>query len=80
MTHHLPENGWTRETYRGWFGRTARRRCPHSRLVGIYGDPVNHKGGWRLACLQCARYIDGPVMLARHRMDEQATRPGQGGA
>lgn len=65
---------WTRQEYRGWFGTFARRRCPHSRLTGIYGDPVNHNGGWRLACLGCGRYIDGPVNLARWRMDERDCR------
>jgi hypothetical protein len=53
--------------YRGWFGQHARRRCPHSNLQGIYGDPINHCGGWRLFCRDCARYLGGPVELAEWR-------------
>lgn len=55
--------------YRGFFGRTARRRCPHSRLAGIYGDPINHCGGWRLWCHDCWMHLDGPVDLAVARDD-----------
>lgn len=60
------------ERYIGWFGRTARRRCPHSDLDGIYGDSINHVGGWRLWCRQCKRFLDGPVALARSRRSEIA--------
>lgn len=51
---------------RGW---RAKRRCPHSRLRGIYGDAINHLGA-RLRCLDCGRLLDGPVVLAELRKDE----------
>lgn len=50
--------------YRGWFGRRARRRCPHVRLRGLYGDHILWSGGWRLDCMDCGRFLDGPVTLA----------------
>lgn len=57
-------------TYRGWFGVTARRRCPHSDLEPIYGDEILRVGGWRLRCRDCRRFIDGPVRLAELRRTE----------
>lgn len=45
----------------------TRLRCPHRRLVGIYGDEINHVGGYRLQCLDCWAYLDGPVWLAKER-------------
>ena len=59
-----------RKNYKGWFGRTARRRCPHSELGAIYGDQINFVGGWRLQCLNCRSYLDGPVKLAEMRRQE----------
>lgn len=59
--------GGTMQEYRGWFGRYAKRRCPHSLLVGIYGDQVNQEGGWRLYCNGCHRYLDGAVSLSMMR-------------
>jgi hypothetical protein len=56
-------NGW-------WSRRSARRHCPHSDLIGIYGDLVNAVGGWRLRCADCGRYLDGPVSLANSRKSE----------
>lgn len=53
-------------TYR-WL---RRKRCPHSNLSGVYGDRINHVGGWRLWCDDCRRYIDGPVSLAESRRGE----------
>lgn len=50
-----------------------RKRCPHSDLEGIYGDQINHVGGWRLWCHDCRRYIDGPVSLATSRRNEIPT-------
>jgi hypothetical protein len=58
--------------YRGFFGRTARRRCPHSDLQGIYGDEIALHGFWRLFCRACRRFIDGPVTLAQSREHEDA--------
>ena len=49
-----------------------RRVCPHSDLRGIYGDEINHRGGYRLECRDCGRLLDGPVMLAKIRADERA--------
>lgn len=49
----------------------ARRRCPHSRLRGIYGDEVNlTPGGCRLECLDCGALLRGSVMLALLRAGE----------
>lgn len=59
-------------TYRGLFGATARRRCPHAHLEPIYGDRINQVGGWRLRCHNCRRYLDGPVTLADHRNNQEA--------
>lgn len=50
--------------------RRLRRHCPHSDLIGIYGDLVNAVGGWRLRCRDCGRYLDGPVSLAKSREGE----------
>lgn len=58
--------------YRGWFGRTARVRCPHRVLTPIYGDQVNMVGGWRLQCADCYRYLDGPVSLAATRNEQDS--------
>ena len=52
---------------RWWLGRS---RCPHSNLTGIYGDAINHCGGYRLRCDDCGRFIDGPVALAELRRSE----------
>ncbi len=52
----------------GWLERRKRRRyCPHERLRGIYGDEINHVGGYRLACRDCGSLLDGPVSLAEKR-------------
>lgn len=50
----------------------ARRRCPHSRLRGIYGDEVifNTPSFARLQCLDCGAYLDGPVSLVESRRGE----------
>lgn len=53
-----------------WWRFKERRHCPHSDLVGIYGDAINHCGGYRLWCRACGRHIDGPVMLAVLRRGE----------
>lgn len=52
-----------------------RKRCPHSNLGGIYGDEINHVGGWRLWCADCRRFLDGPVSLAASRKHEQPHPP-----
>lgn len=44
--------------------------CPHSDLQPIYGDRINHVGGYRLQCRTCARFLDGPVSLAEARAGE----------
>lgn len=40
-------------------------RCPHVRISGIYGDEINHCGGYRLSCDDCGRLLDGAVSLAK---------------
>lgn len=42
-------------------------RCPHAHIRGIYGDEINHSGGYRLCCRNCGLLLDGPVTLARAR-------------
>ena len=59
--------------YRGFLGRTARNRCPHSDLQGLYGDTINLMGGYRLYCHDCNRLLDGPVSLAKSRASERAS-------
>lgn len=51
--------------YKGLFGSHARRRCPHTSLVGIHGDEIIMCGWWRLYCIDCERLLDGPVSLAQ---------------
>jgi hypothetical protein len=49
----------------------SERRCPHSNLRGIYGDEINYTPkGSRLHCLDCGRFLDGPVKLANLREGE----------
>lgn len=51
--------------------RRKRKHCPHSRLRGFYGDKANHTTGFRhLECLDCGRFLDGPVALAEARRAE----------
>ena len=40
-------------------------RCPHVHISGIYGDEINHCGGYRLSCDDCGRLLDGAVSLAK---------------
>jgi hypothetical protein len=55
-----------------WF---KRNRCPHSNLAGIYGDRANFTPHFsRLLCLDCGRYLDGPVWIADARRDEYLGR------
>jgi hypothetical protein len=55
----------------GFFARWKQRRhCPHSNLNGIYGDAINHCGGFRLWCQDCGMYLDGPVALAKLRQEQ----------
>lgn len=44
-------------------------RCPHTRIIGIYGDEANH--GFRLRCADCGRLLDGPAKLANYRQETQ---------
>lgn len=46
-----------------------RRHCPHVNVDGIYGDEINHVGGYRLVCADCGRYLDGPVSIAVDRTE-----------
>ena len=48
--------------------RAKWRRCPHARIRGIYGDEIVFAtpGQRRLQCIDCGRYLDGPVSLATH--------------
>lgn len=48
-----------------------RNRCPHSNLIGVYGDKINMVGGYRLFCNDCKMYLNGPVALAKSRESER---------
>lgn len=52
--------------------RSRRRHCPHLSPRGIYGDEVN-RTKFRLQCMDCGSYLDGPVVLAKLRRNELAT-------
>lgn len=52
----------------------TRAHCPHANVTGIYGDPINHCGGWRLRCDDCGRHLEGPVAMAATRGPD--THPG----
>jgi len=46
------------------------RHCPHARIRGVYGDEIIFRAhGLRLKCLDCLRYLDGPLELATHKRD-----------
>jgi len=50
-----------------WYNRS---KCPHSFVVGIYGDSINYHAGDRLICAQCGKTLDGPVRIAELRKNE----------
>lgn len=50
-----------------------RLHCPHSRLDPIYGDEIRFVGYYRLQCLDCRAFLDGPVKLAKMRSAEWNT-------
>ena len=46
-------------------------RCPHLNVRGIYGDEINQTPGFRrLQCVDCGRYLDGPVSISVQRAKE----------
>lgn len=48
-------------------GIFKRFRCPHVDVRGIYGDEINHVGGYRLQCFDCGAFLDGPASIAVQR-------------
>lgn len=58
-----------------WRNWRKRVHCPHRHLRGIYGDDVNRVGGYRLFCVDCGRFLDGPVSLADERPLKPPTIP-----
>jgi hypothetical protein len=53
-----------------WLGAQRRRaHCPHMHLRGIFGEQIRVVGGWRLECLDCGQYLEGPVSLASEGLD-----------
>jgi hypothetical protein len=46
-----------------------RRECPHERVRGIYGDEIifGTPNFHRLQCLDCFRFLAGPVSIAESR-------------
>lgn len=53
-----------------WWQFRKRSRCPHVHLRGIYGDEVIFATpGWnRIQCLECGKFLDGPVHIAADRV------------
>jgi len=42
-------------------------RCPHANIRGVYGDEIIFAANWRrLQCIDCGRYLDGPLSLANN--------------
>lgn len=62
-----------------WWQFSKLAACPHSNLYGIYGDEIIAAGYKRLLCLDCNRFIDGPVMLAVLRRGELELMSNRGG-
>lgn len=59
----------TTESIRWWHSR-RKRHCPHVRVLGIYGDAINHTPGFRRnRCQDCGRLLDGPVSISESRSD-----------
>lgn len=54
-----------------------KRHCPHVHLQGLYGDVINAVGGWRLQCVDCWTFLDGPVSLANVDRDPEGVVPHQ---
>lgn len=50
-------------------------RCPHTEIIGIYGDEITMAGGYRLRCAKCRKRLYGPVSLATHGIDQFGTFP-----
>lgn len=36
-------------------------RCEHLNTRCVHGDEINHAGGKRVCCLDCGRYLGGPM-------------------
>jgi len=55
-----------------WWQFVRRSRCPHSRVRGIYGDEIIFgTPNWnRIQCLDCGKFLDGPVGIALVRAGE----------
>lgn len=55
-----------------WWQWRKRSRCPHSKLRPIHGDEIIFgTPDWnRIQCLDCGRFLDGPVVIAYLRKDE----------
>jgi hypothetical protein len=51
-----------------WWQFKKRSRCPHRQLRGIFGDEIIFATPFysRLQCLECGKYLDGPVSLAHN--------------
>jgi hypothetical protein len=55
-----------------WWQFVRRSRCPHSLVRGIYGDEIIFgTPNWnRIQCLDCGKFLDGPVGIALVRAGE----------
>jgi hypothetical protein len=51
-----------------WWQFIKRYHCPHSHLIGVYGDAILSMPGMRrLVCEDCGKVLDGLVLLAQSR-------------
>lgn len=47
------------------------RHCSHTEIRGIYGDEIHACHGYRLQCLDCKSFLEGPAALANVVRDPQ---------
>lgn len=56
--------------------RKARKRhCAHVHLQSLHGAVINSTGGFRLQCVDCWTFLDGPPSLALVDRDPEEATP-----
>lgn len=53
-----------------WWQFRKRYHCPHSTLMGYYGDEIIRNAWFRLRCMDCGKLLDGHPNLAKSRRGE----------
>lgn len=58
-----------------WWQFRKRSRCPHEHVRGIYGDEIIFATPDfnRLQCLDCGKYLEGPVNISDNRPSSKET-------